>query len=31
MNKIAKDLEERFKKDMKNAKEAFQVLEKEKR
>lgn len=31
MNKIVKDLEERYRKDMKNAKEAFYVLEKEKR
>lgn len=31
MNKIIKDLEERYKKDIKNAREAFLVLEKEKR
>lgn len=31
MNKTIKDLEERYKKDIKNAREAFLVLEKEKR
>lgn len=31
MNKIIKDLEERYKKDIKNAREAFLVLEKERR
>lgn len=31
MNKIIKDLEDRYKKDIKNAREAFIVLEKEKR
>lgn len=31
MNRIIKDLEERYKKDIKNAREAFLVLEKERR
>ena len=31
MNKVIKDLEERYKKDIKNAREAFLVLEKERR
>lgn len=31
MNKIVKDLEDRYKKDLKNAREAFLVLEKERR
>ena len=31
MNKVIKDLEERYKKDIKNAREAFVILEKQKR